>query len=208
MERILFDEDGNEVKVPDEKTINDFKAGHDKNIERRETEKELKNELKEFKSDDKSKNFRIMRKQNESLKVKLAEKGEVISDDGKIEKKAENLTEERIAEIAGNATKKMLLENRVSSELSRIEDKDQRAVVKKYFEKLSAGEELSNEVIESNFEKAMTLADVSVKSSNSISGLPPRFESSDKKKDFTDTDEGKKHLEDITPKHILDKKKA
>lgn len=210
MERVLFDENGNEVIVPDEQTINDFKAGHDKNIERRETEKELKNSLKEFESDDKSMNFRTMRKQNDSLKAKLVEKGEVISDDGKIEKKIDNLTEEKIAEITKKTTNKMFLENRVSSELSRIEDKDKRAIVKKYFEKLSAGEELSNEVIENNLDKAMTLVDISLKSSNSIStsGLPPRFESSDKKKDFTETEEGKKHLEDITPKHILDKKKT
>lgn len=208
-ERILFDEDGNEVKVPDEQTINDFKAGHDKNIERREIEKNLKKDLKEFENDAKAVNFRTIRKQNDSLKAKLAEKGEVISDDGKIGKKVENLTEEKIAEITKKTTEKMFLENRVSSELLRIEDKDKRAVVKKYFEKLSAGEELSNEVIESNLDKAITLVDISLKSSNSISasGLPPRFESGDNKKDFTDTEEGKEHLKDITPKHILDKKK-
>lgn len=175
-DRILFDADGEEIKVPDEKQINDWKAGHDKNIERKETEKELKDDLANFQNDGKSMNFRAIRQQNEKLKADLETRGKVITDKGNIEEKADNLTQEGIIKIAKEEMKNEITKEKVNSVFAKINDKDQREVARDYFNRLSTGKNLTNELIEETMSQALNLAKVDATSTTSISGKPPIFE--------------------------------
>jgi membrane-associated HD superfamily phosphohydrolase len=203
-DRILFDADGEEIKVPDEKQINDWKAGHDKNIERKETEKELKDDLANFQNDGKSMNFRAIRQQNEKLKAELETRGKVITDKGNIEEKADNLTQEGIIKIAKEEMKNEITKEKVNSVFAKINDKDQREVARDYFNRLSTGKNLTNELIEETMSQALNLAKVDATSTTSISGKPPIFE---QKKENSEAREEMKNRFGFGKEEEEDKKK-
>lgn len=184
----FYNEEGEEIKVYNEE-----------GEEIKGISEEDKKELEEFREDSKAMNFRAMRKKIEGLEAELDKQGKKITDDGKIETKAGDLTQEELIKKAEESGRKAALEQVYNSEIKKhldsVVDEEKRGVVKKYFDKLSFGEELNLDFISSTMKEAMSLADIKDKDIVLPPGSPPIIE--EKKGNFAETEEGKQGAKEI-----------
>lgn len=197
-ERILFDEAGNEVKVPDETDLTALQAAATKSAD-------LLKELEEAKQAA-NPNWAEMRRINKSLEAenaklkKLEDKGKTIDDNGEIVDRANTMSPEavRAAAVAAaqGATTQVLIDQRVEDYLQELST-DEANVVRTYYSKLSAGEEMNVRKVDEVMKSAFQAAGIGVQENQArrtvgISGTGARVDGiKPKKEDFADTDSGK-----------------
>lgn len=166
---ILYDIDGNEIEVPSDDEIKELKAKAESASSVSQQVSAIK-EILGAKDDDNlveavklakesmNPNWpearRKMDRLTEALKG-LDPKIEV-NDDGTINKPSEPMDITKITEVATKAAEQKLLSTEIDRQLQRFPEENREAV-KKYFEKLTAGEELSYANIESNIGAAAKL---------------------------------------------------
>lgn len=192
MPRTLYDEAGNEIEVPEETELDSLKAAA-------EEAAKLKEEIKTI--EDKSvgvKSLREALKRKESLITDLQKKLE-----GKPEAAAKNeeqkastvsLDEDKIRSMTRDEASRILMETEVVRHLAEYSD-DDRKLIRKTFDKLSAGEELNVDTLPVFLEQAAraTFPASDARATgimHTAGGRPPRVES-DSGKSFADSDAGK-----------------
>jgi len=202
MPRILFDEDGNEVEVPDEKELEGLKLAAKKNKERKKALKELEAKIKDYEADDGKRNFRALRKKADALEKALKKLGKTVNDKGEIVDAKEKIDPDKLLEEAKKAARSELIQNKIDTALSKIQDEDQRKVVKHYFEKLSAGEELDLEKVDKYLGQAAKLATPEGDTSNSLKDILNSDGGTSRsgaggEVNFAETEEGKALADDL-----------
>lgn len=159
-ERVLFDKEGNEVKVPTDDQIKGWRKGHDANKSRKELLGKLNlgddpvatvTQLRESEHP----NWKKMRAANASMKKALEDKGIKVKDDGSIEESQQAMTPEQVQEI----TNQGIIADHKNSRLDNIQDKDLRGKVDHFFNKLTAGEKLDSKTkVDMFIDQAIKLA--------------------------------------------------
>lgn len=200
--RTFKDTEGNTVEVPDEAEIVALK-------EKAQTADKYEQELKEL--EDKSmgiKSLREANKRKDELTVSLKHQVETLAAEKKkiedtlkqrdehIQKQeadgVEILNEDQIKSMAENHTLATLVKLELSRELSGY-DKEEQDKVKRYYEKLIAGENVNLDTVHTFIAEAKRVALPNLSSSSvrgtSSGGHAARTE--EKKTGFGDTDEGK-----------------
>lgn len=210
MPREIELEDGSKQTVYTKEELAGYKQGAEKNKERKEAlsklEKELGveegqkledriNELKE----NANPNFGKYRRKLSALEKFAKEKGVNVDEEGNVISGSQPISAERIQQMIDEGTKKALSTTAKEQQLARYKEED-RKVVEHYLDKLMA--------TGGNLEENLALAEAKafegkevdiVKLANSnLSGLAPRRTEGGEKK-FTDTEEGKKLLEQLVP---------
>jgi len=186
MEKILIKgEDGQEVE-------REFYTSEDiqKQIEERELAwKKEKEDLEQQVNP----NWREAREKMKRLEA-LERKGKVIDDNGEIKEIETKLSEEEIINKASAKFKQEMINETVEDSLSHYNE-EQKKVVKHFFEKLTAGEQLSIKNVENYLKQAESLAIPNYNDRvNRVitSGIGRVPSENNGKKNYADTDDGKK----------------
>lgn len=210
MPREIELEDGSKQTVYTEEELSGYKQGAEKNKERKEAISKLEEELgvaegqaledriKELK-ENANPNFGKYRRKLNALEKFAKEKGANFDDEGNITSGNQPVSAERIQEMIAEGTKKALSTTAREQQLARYKEED-RKVVEHYLDKLMA----TGGSLEENLALAEAKAfegreaDRVKLANNNLSGLAPR-RTEQGEKPFTDTDEGKKLLEQLIP---------
>jgi phosphomevalonate kinase len=187
MPRALFDEAGNQVEVPDEQELESLKSAQ-------EEANALKEQIKAFEDGSVGmKSLREALKRKDSLIADLQKKAEAPKQEAKVEEKKEVFDEEKYRQMSRAEASKILLETEISRSLSEYSEDDKK-LIKRNFDKLTAGEELNMETMSVYMEQAARAAfpstDVRSKFSHSAGGRPPIVDDG-QKKSFADSDAGR-----------------
>ena len=201
-ETVYTEEDLNEYKEKSEKTDEQkerlSKLGEDLGLEEGQSVEEKIQELKE----NANPNFGKYRKKFNALEKIAKEKGVQIDDEGNVVSGDTKINAEEIKKIVKEQTLETLSSNKREDVLSQYEEEDKK-LVEHYLNNLIIGG--STDSLEENIKVAEQLAfpgrDVSSikNANNNMSGGAPRRQDPNKKT-FTDTEEGKKMLEQLIPK--------
>jgi len=206
MVRVLFDNDGNKVEVPDEKELKELQEST-KKVE--DIQKEIDaikekvgakegqdlGEVLDQMKEDANPNFTAMRK-TLAAKGKELEKATKLLDENKIEfgKKNLEIDVKKITsdaqEAGAKAANKMLIENELNKRLANFDEK-QKPVVRKFYDKLVAGEEVTLENLDEFFKQSISASGIEIDSGGGtyVDGQPPVFAKKDG--DFSETERGK-----------------
>ena len=213
MPRKLYDEDGNEVSVPTDDELKDLQTKAEqvgKLSEFDKTLKSLRDSLGLKDSDDlleavkeakesANPNWKATRNKLERLTtfIKTNIKDAEFDEEGNVKTPANNTIDpNKIQQDMENTARKILNEGTLTQRLAKY-PADKREIVKTYFNKLSAGEELSAETIEKYMPDAERLAfPNSSPSVRNIEGREPNFEDSNRT-DYSNTPEGQKAGSDM-----------
>jgi len=199
-ETVYTEEELNEYKEKSEKTEEQkerlSKLGEDLGLEEGQSVEDKIQELKE----NANPNFGKYRKKFNALEKIAKEKGVQIDDEGNVVSGDTKINAEEIKKIVEEQTLETLSSNKRKDVLSQYEEEDKK-LVEHYLDKLV----VTGGSLEENIKVAERLAfpdrDISnVKLiNNGVSGGAPRRQDPNKKT-FTDTEEGKKMLEQLIPK--------
>lgn len=188
MPRVLYDEEGNPVEgIPDEAELKEFKESKTK-ID------DLNTKIKEL-EDDVSPDWRVTRQRIKDLEKEKKDWEKRAKDAGHKEEPVA-LPKEDIEGIAEKTTNKVLIKQYVSRALASFGDK--RDIVEAYYNKLSAGETLTEESADEFIRAAANAANLGNRKPDALrramaaGGAPPRFEMENGEKDYADSEEGKK----------------
>lgn len=199
-ETVYTEEELNEYKEKSEKTDEQkerlSKLGEDLGLEEGQSVEDKIQELKE----NANPNFGKYRKKFNALEKIAKEKGVQIDDEGNVVSGDTKINAEEIKKIVKEQTLETLSSNKREDVLSQYEEEDKK-LVEHYLDKLV----VTGGSLEENIKVAEKLAfpdrdinDVK-RINNSVSGGAPRRQDPNKKS-FTDTEEGKKMLEQLIPK--------
>lgn len=209
MSRKLFDDDGNEYDIPSEEELSELHTKAEKADKVTEYEKIVSDirEALDLKEDDDiagavklakesaNPNWKEARQKMEKLTAwAKANGGKVDEKTGEVNKE-EQLDPVKIADEARKAAKEEIYNQQLSQKLSRYPE-DKREVVKAYFEKLSAGEEINSEVIEKYIPQAESLSFPKGTPTPSIDGSAPDFDINNRD-DFSRTEQGQQVAKDM-----------
>jgi len=144
----------------------------------------LQEELKAF--EDKNVGVKSMREAIERKEAKIAELQKLID-----QPKVEPLNDEKIRSMVQSETSKVLIDAELNRALANVSEED-RKEIRKYFDKLSAGETLNTETVHVVIKQAQRAAfpDKEFAFKAITTGRPPRT-ASEERKGFGDTEEGK-----------------
>lgn len=183
--RQLFDESGNQVEVPDEQELESLKSAQEEANSLKEQMKTLEDGSVGIKS------LREALKRKDSLIADLQKKAEAPKEVKKEEPPV--FDEEKYRQMSRAEASKILLETEISRSLSEYSEDDKK-LIKRNFDKLTAGEELNIETMSVYMEQATRAAfpstDVRSKFSHSAGGRPPIVDDG-QKKSFADSDAGR-----------------
>lgn len=184
--RTLFDESGAEVQVPDESELEELKKANEEAASLKEQLKTLEDGSVGMKS------LREALKRKDALISDLQKKTAPVEAPKEVKAETPAFDESRLRELTRAEASKVLLEAEINRSLSEYSDDDKK-VVKRYFDKLSAGEELNMETLGVYMEQATRAAfpstDVRSRFSHTAGGRPPIVEET--KKSFADSDAGR-----------------
>lgn len=182
-------EDGTELDVATEEELAQIKKD--------------KEELEALKSDPGQKNWKEVRQKLEDAenRARLAEDELKTYKTTPPPQAPAGLTPEQIREEAQKAGREVIIGQLKDDFLKQYSEEDRKAI-SVYFDKLSAGENLTSESVEKHMREAhhIVFPNQGTKSFPSGSGLPPRFNdvtSGQKKESFPDTEEGKSIANEI-----------
>lgn len=184
MPRKLLDTDGNEIEVPTQEEIDALSASASK-------VGDLEKQLAEL-SQDINPNWRKARELQANLERERDE-WKAKAESAGVKSEPQILSADQISEIARKESKGVTLEDYKQGLLERFGDK--KDVVEKYFNKLSAGEELTKEAVRNYIKDSARAVGIDrepnpeLRARYASSGTEPIFET-DKKEDFTETPEG------------------
>jgi len=149
MPKEIEGEDGKKETVYTEEDVAGFKAGDEKNKERKEEINGLREELGLGEEDDlkenvtelQNSNFGKYRKKFKGMEKELGEGGKKFDDDGKeIDEGGQApMTEEQVKRSATDATKEVLDENTVNSQLSGYSEEDRKSIKALYVKAKAMG---------------------------------------------------------------------
>jgi len=205
MSKVLFDEDGSEVEVLDDKELKELQdqaklAGKLPEFTKKYNslreilgvkKGESLTEAIKLAKESTNPNFKKMRNTISRLRtfIKSTDKNVEIDEEGNIIEGQKNLTKEEIVKTTKKTTMKTLAEVEVKKKLAQYPE-DKRAVVEANFKKLMSGEDESIENIEKFMGQAAKLSEVPEQNTTKrIEGLAPEL--SPKGDNFADTDKGK-----------------
>lgn len=200
-ERILYTEEGDEVKVPAEETIaelqkqqefvdslkKDLEIGDGDNLE--EKIKELKEGVNPHWGETR-KQIKMLEKTIEVLKSQ----GKTIDENGNIvDSKGQDI--EELKKAAREEARKELILDRIEDSLD-VYDEEEKKVINHYFKKLTAGEELTVKNVEEFIDKAIKASGLGVKqvdeAKRSINRIGTKSSGgAGGNKNFSDSDAGK-----------------
>lgn len=187
--RKVTNEAGEELEIPDQKELDELKANSEK-------ASRLEEELKTL--TDKSaglKNLReaINRKERKigelegQLKALNEKQALTKEEEAKKENIQNTLDDLDIDKRAENAARRVMLDSEINKILTNYSDED-RAKVKKYFDKLSQGEELNLDTMQVFLHEAERVAFPDRTTTRPTVGRPPRVDT--QAKSFADTEDG------------------
>ena len=217
MPRILYDKDGNEIEVPDDKELENLVAADNANKNKKVLLKDIMEKLGVEKPEEiaevlnpNSKNFSQLRGVVKSLKAQLKEKGIEVSEDGK-SLTNKNMTNEDLDKKIRGETTKSLVEARTIEVLGRIVDENTRKAVKSYYDQLTIGKEISLQNVNSFLADAVKLGSPAggvdnIRIAHASSGHGGITSQGESKTSFADTDEGKTLAKEMGLKIGEDKK--
>lgn len=186
--RTLYDENNNPVEVPDVEEIEAYKSNAEK-IQELEDKAKLADTLS---ADKNLINWQKARDNEKKLVAELKKHGKDMDEEGNFIDFASE-KENQIRTIAMKEAKMAMLEERLNEELGRYAP-ESRDVVKKYFDKLTTGEEVSMSNVRSFLSEAEKLAipnnvnPIMNRISNSQGGVP---DYDGDKNTFAESEEGK-----------------
>ena len=224
MPQTLYDVEGNEKEVLTDAEIEALKSPQDAlksvmtelglEVGDNVTEKldDLKNRVKELKEAE-NPNWKAARQKISSLEnliSNLKSQGKNIDDKGNIIDDNKNFTAEDIEKKAQLAARGELLSEKIEDTLS-VYNEDEQRVIKHYFNKLSAGEDLTLRNVDKFLAESIKLANVDNGSISAEKKSASRIGSSSSSyngasKNFADTDAGKGVLNLMGIKTTEDKK--
>lgn len=164
MPQTVFLEDGTEIEVP---TQEEFDAQLEQKVG--ETKVEYENRIKELESEI-NPNWREARQTIKNLREAVAKKGGKVDENGQLTDERQQIDLNVIEERAREAARKELISSEIQNRLNQYSEND-RDVVKGYFEKLSAGENLNLGNIDKFIEDAEKIAFGSSSSNNTRNGV-------------------------------------
>lgn len=194
MPRTLYDENGNAVEgLPDENELKELLEVKTK----LPTLEEQAKKAQEYENDPAYKNFGVLRKSKEQAE-KERDEWRKKAEESEPKDKEKKFTQEEVEKTAAIVAEKKYQEKYLNSIISQHGDK--KDVVKAYFDKLSAGEELDEEKIEKFAQQAAELAGVAKKSDlhqviSRQSGSGPSFD--DPGDRFANSEQGRKNAYDM-----------
>lgn len=184
--RKLFDESGAEIEAMDDKEIGELKAKAEASVKLEEELKSLTDKSVGLKNLRESLNRKERRIGELEEQLKASTDKKPVEDKKEDEKSLDSLDIEKRAE---NAARRVLLDSEINRHLGEFSD-EERTKVKKYFDKLSHGEELNLDTMRVFLNEAERVAFPERSASRpSFQGRPPRINTNEKT--FSDTDEGK-----------------
>jgi hypothetical protein len=167
-ERVLYTEEGDEVKVPGEETIAELQKQQEfvdslkKDLEIGDGE-DLQEKIKELKEGvnphwgETRKQIKMLEKTIEVLKAQ----GKTIDENGNIvDHKGQDI--EEMKKAAREEARKELILDRIEDSLD-VYDEEEKKVINHYFKKLTAGEELTVKNVEEFIDKAIKASGLGVK---------------------------------------------
>lgn len=205
---ILFDADGNEIEVPSEDEIKDLKLKAEsaesvnqqvskiKEVLGAKDEEDLVEAVKLAK-EAMNPNWPEARNKINRLTHALKELNPdaEINEDGTVKGKDQAIDMTKISEEATRAARKEILGTEISRQLQKFPEENREAV-KRYFEKLTSGEELSLDTINTFMDSASKLVLPEYKTDNRVVGLEPKI-SVPEGKDFSETPQGQEIAKEL-----------
>ena len=190
MPRELYDADGNAVEgIPDDAELKALQQTASEKAEADKKVGEFEAKMKEIEGDPAYKNLGVLREKWKTAEKERDEwKGKAEALGG--EQPPKPISQDEVKTAAEAAAEKIYLNKLVERELKQFGD--QKDVVKKIFDKLTAGEQLTEEKVEEHLQTAAKAAGLAPTRSSVPTyqgGGAPKFDNDDKS--FADTDEGK-----------------
>ena len=148
--RKLVDEEGNEVEVPTEEEIAALKADADKKVAEAQA---AFNKEKEELEKQVNPNWKAMREKSDRLEAAIKTTGKEVDEQGNIVEKPIGLNKEEVIKTSEDAARKVYLDGQIASRLGQY-DTETAKVVKHYFDKLTMGEQVTVENIDSFMKQA------------------------------------------------------
>ena len=201
--RELFTEDGDKVEVPTEEELKELKEAQEKLKGQDGITKELEEanaKLEDYENNPLQKNIKLVRTIKDNLTKKLKEQGKEVEVDettGNVTLKTEaKMTQEDLDDRSKIIARQELLNIEKSKVFGKY-DEEKRKVVEHYYDKLSAGEDMSIDNLNKFVSEAEKLAGVEAPKGTTpgVNGQPPVFEG--KGQNFGDTEEGKEMANEI-----------
>jgi len=154
-EQTLYDSDGNEKIVPDDKEITSLKESQTKVDELTKAKEQLEKDKKELEAgaNPNWKEVRENKKRLEATIEDLKKQGKSIDDEGKIIDAPQPVSQDDMTKTAQAVTNKTLVDNKLNEALSQLPE-DKRKQVKDVFDKLIVGTELNLGNFSNYFEQA------------------------------------------------------
>ncbi len=205
MSRKLFDSEGNEFEVPTEEELKDLTTKAEsvgKLDELQKLEGEVRKSLGIEKEEDLMKAITLAKeaanpnwKKTRDKIAKLeafaeANGGKVDEETGDVSKEEKQLTKEEQAEETRKTTREEIYKTDLDKKISKYPEK-QREVMRKYFDKLSAGEELNAENIDKYTKEAEALVFPKGIPTPTVDGGGNPVIDAPKEGDYSGTQEGK-----------------
>ena len=156
--RKVVDEEGNEIEVPTEEELVAIKVEGEKKVA--EAQALFEKEKKELEAQV-NPNWKAMRDANEKLKEAVKASGKEIDEQGNIIEKPVGFNKEEIIKTSEEAARKVYLDGQIATQLNKY-DNETAKIIKHYFTKLSAGEEITMENVNSFIQQAEATAGLNV----------------------------------------------
>lgn len=205
----MFDEDGNEFDMPSKEELEDLKSKNGKVEEYEGLVKNVREALEISEDDDLIESIKLAKEASnpnwKSTREKIAKlqtfikaniKDASLDEEGNVTME-EKIDPKAIEESARKAAREEIFGQEINKHLEKY-PADSREAVKKYFEKLSAGEELNSETIAKTMDEAGSIV-VPKPASNpgtNLSGGEPRIKIEDGQ-DFSETEQGKEIAKEV-----------
>lgn len=214
-ERVLYTEDGDEVKVPSEETIAELQKQQDvvsnlmSELEIKDGE-DIKEKIKELKEGI-NPNWAETRKQIKTLEATvkhLESQGKEIDENGQIVDK-KGVSPDELKKMARDEAKLELINEKIDNALE-LYDEEEKKVINSYFKKLTAGEEITTKNVDKFIEQSIKASGIDGKNIDEAKRSFNRIGSkssggSGNSKNFAETDAGRNLLERMNIK-LEDKK--
>lgn len=199
MKKVIL-QDGSEMEVYEEADVNAAKSQVETTIKTELQQKidALQKEKDTLMADDGNRNWAKIRATNQKLSDAVKAQGKQVDDDGNISEAPKPITSEEIEAKARSAARSEILGDYKKKALASY-DEETRKVVDHYYNKLTAGEDVSLDNVDKFLSEASRLAKPSdtSKPSAQFGGKPPIFKGGTDGAKFAETDDGKKLANEI-----------
>lgn len=193
MPRQITLEDGSQMEVPTDEELTALRTKATQADTLSVDIATLKQQKEALENDPATKNFTVLRGINQKLTDALKKQGKTVAEDGTVSEEKKSLTEEEIEAKMKKVTQGEILAAQKKSVFAKF-DEEKRKVVEHYFNKLTAGEEVTPDNIDKYVREAQQLADPQAANAKprhiTVNGQPPKFTPNDPNA-FGSTEAGK-----------------